>query len=131
MLIGDVVKKTGLPKDTIRFYEKKGLIKLSKKERRENNYKEYSENVIFRLNTIKKITAFGFTLAETAEFLEMIENNEASCSNVSDKISEKINLLNKKIEAILAVKELLIQETDNCASACLPADANCPILIPA
>lgn len=130
MLIGDVVKSTGLSKDTIRFYEKKGLIKVGKRERRENNYKEYSENVLFRLNTIKKITAFGFTLAETADFLEMIENNQASCDNVSDKITEKVNLLNKKIEALMAVKELLTEEAGNCATACLPGDANCPILIP-
>jgi DNA-binding transcriptional MerR regulator len=42
MLIGKLVKETGLSKDTIRFYEKHGLISVNRKERRSNNYKEYS-----------------------------------------------------------------------------------------
>ncbi|HYG15049.1 MAG TPA: MerR family transcriptional regulator [Bacteroidia bacterium] len=130
MLIGELVRKTGLSKDTIRFYEKKGLIQVGKNDRRENNYKEYSEKAFFRLATIKKITGYGFTLSETAEFLEMIESNQASCNNVSDKITQKIDLINKRIAGLVAVKELLTEEVHKCEEACLPEDGNCPILIP-
>ena len=56
MLIGELSAKTGLTRDTIRFYEKEGLIKIARKQRRENNYKEYDETVLERLNLIKRRT---------------------------------------------------------------------------
>ena len=52
MLIGELSKRTGFSHDTIRFCEKKGLIEVDKKERRDNNYKEYPETVLDRLMLI-------------------------------------------------------------------------------
>ncbi|MDR3715349.1 MAG: MerR family transcriptional regulator [Puia sp.] len=75
MLIGELVLKSGLSRDTIRFYEKQGLIKIGCKQRRNNNYKEYSEEVLKRLHTIKRMKNFGFTLNEAAGLLDMIEAN--------------------------------------------------------
>ncbi|WP_257588478.1 MerR family DNA-binding transcriptional regulator [Leptospira sp. id769339] len=45
MLIGEIVKKTGISRDTIRFYEKEGLFRNCLIIRRDNNYKEYSSDV--------------------------------------------------------------------------------------
>ncbi|MFN0293524.1 MerR family transcriptional regulator [Pedobacter helvus] len=59
MLIGELVAKTGLSRDTVRFYEKQGLIAVGRKQRRENNYKEYSDEVLERLLTIKRLKNFG------------------------------------------------------------------------
>ena len=53
MLIGELSKACGLSRDTIRFYEKHGLIAVGKRERRFNNYKEYSEETLKRLLSIK------------------------------------------------------------------------------
>ncbi len=55
MLLGELSKPTGFSHDIIRFYEKKGLIQMEKKERRDNNYKEYSETVYDKLILIKTI----------------------------------------------------------------------------
>ncbi len=43
MLIGQLAQRTGFTRDTIRFYEKHGLIQMPHKARRENNYKEYPD----------------------------------------------------------------------------------------
>lgn len=132
MLIGQLVKQSGLSKDTIRFYEKQGLIKLSRKERRVNNYKEYSEEILEKLLTIRRLKDFGFTLIEVADMLDMIEVNEATCKNVSHKISEKVGVLDKKIKELIEIRTMLLAGAKKCAGYCNPkkADENCPILIP-
>jgi DNA-binding transcriptional MerR regulator len=131
MLIGQLVQQSGLSKDTIRFYEKHGLIAVSRKERRSNNYKEYSTEILQRLLTIKRLKNFGFTLNEVAGLLEMIKLNEASCNNVSSKISEKITLLNNKIQDLMNVRTLLINGVKKCTSGCSTKqlEDNCPILV--
>ena len=70
MLIGELSKRTGFSHDTIRFYEKKGLIETNKKDRRGNNYKEYTETVYNKLVLIKTVKELGFTLNEIDEFIK-------------------------------------------------------------
>lgn len=132
MLIGELVEKTGLSRDTIRFYEKKGLISVGRRERRDNNYKEYSDKVLERLSMIKKIKNFGFTLNETAELLEMIGRNTASCPTVSLKLVDKIAVLEAKIQELMEVKQMMEGLLGNEASCCAPSvsDDNCPELVP-
>ncbi len=131
MLIGQLVKETGLSKDTIRFYEKHGLIKVNRKERRDNNYKEYSNEILTRLLTIKRLKGFGFTLNEVSDLLDMIEMNEASCKKVSHKINDKVTLLDEKIRELIAMRTLLLNGVNKCADGCNPemSDDNCPILV--
>lgn len=131
MLIGQLVKETGLSKDTIRFYEKHGLIALHRKERRSNNYKEYSNEVLARLLTIKRLKNFEFTLNEISDLLDMIEMNEASCNNVSHKIAGKVSQLDDKIRELISVRTLLINGVKKCEDSCNPLqpEDNCPILV--
>jgi DNA-binding transcriptional MerR regulator len=131
MLIGEIVGKTGLSKDTIRFYEKHGLIKMGRKQRRENNYKEYTEDVLERLLTIKRLKGFGFTLNEISDLLDMIAYNEASCNNVKGKIDDKVILLDQKIKELIQIRSLLINGVSKCQTGCTPEDTenNCAILV--
>jgi len=131
MLIGELVTKTGLSRDTIRFYEKQGLIAVDRKQRRDNNYKEYSDEVLERLQTIKRLKNFGFTLNESAEVLNMIEVKEATCNNVSDMIDKKVALLDAKIMDMIALRNQLINGVKKCVDCCTPEtpEDNCPILI--
>lgn len=129
MLIGELSNKTGLSRDTIRFYEKQGLIAIGRKERRFNNYKEYSETTLERLLTIKRLKGFGFTLNEAQEFLEMIEMKTASCSAVSYKVGEKISMLENKIKELEAIKATMQQGISDCQNCCPPETSICPILV--
>ena len=90
MLIGELSEKTGLSRDTIRFYEKEGLIKMPKKLRRENNYKEYPESVVDRILLIKSIQEFGFTLKEIDTFFELWQEEDASCKNLVFTLENKL-----------------------------------------
>ena len=79
MLIGELSKRTGFSHDTIRFYEKKGLIVVDKKQRRTNNYKEYPEAIFNKLVLIKTVKELGFTLNEVDDFIKAWGDDDASC----------------------------------------------------
>jgi len=132
MLIGELSKRCGLSRDTIRFYEKHGLIEIGKKERRFNNYKEYSEEILNRLLTVKKLKGFGFTLNEILDMLDMIEANEATCGNVASKITGKIKILDEKIQELNQLKEMLLNGVGLCEGGCNPVrpENNCSMLLP-
>jgi DNA-binding transcriptional MerR regulator len=114
MLIGELVKRTGLTKDTIRFYERKGLIKLERKQRRENNYKEYSEYVLERLQLIKSIKELGFTINEINSFLELWHGEDASCSTLIGTVEDKVAQIDAHIQRLMAIRSRLTTSLGNC-----------------
>ncbi len=116
MLIGEIIKKTGLTKDTIRFYEKMGLIKVPKKARRENNYKEYPESVLKKLSVIQKLKGFGFTLNEIDETIRLYEADITTCPENLPKVYEKITAIEEKIKQLEEVKLKLLACVKDCSS---------------
>ena len=70
MLIGELAKKAGLTRDTVRFYERAGLIQSGEKEAGSRMYKTFDEVALERLVFIKGGQAFGFTLREIKEMLD-------------------------------------------------------------
>jgi DNA-binding transcriptional MerR regulator len=116
MLIGELSKRTGFSHDTIRFYEKKGLIEVSKKERRDNNYKEYPETIFERLVLIKAVKELGFTLNEIDEFINAWSEESASCKNLTVHLSDKINRIDHQIKLLQTIKSKLNVSLEKCLS---------------
>lgn len=134
MQIGELSKRSDLSKDTIRFYEKLGLIEAGKRTNPFNNYKEYSEETLQRLISIKFIKRLGFTLNEVAEVLDMIDANTATCRNLADKIEDKVARIDEKIRELIKVRTMLLDGLKTCCNTSCnstPLDDNCPIVIPA
>jgi len=114
MLIGELVQKSGLPKDTIRFYEKKGLITLGRKERRDNNYKEYSESVLNKLLLIRRLKDLGFTLAEIDTFFEGWQADDASCISLKPTLENKIAFVEEQLQRLRDLKTMLTASLARC-----------------
>lgn len=114
MLIGELVQKSGLTKDTIRFYEKKGLINLGADDRRDNNYKEYSEQLLNKLLLIRKLKDMGFTLNEIDTFLDLWKDEDASCVNLKYTLENKIKLIEEQLSKLAELKERLATSLDKC-----------------
>lgn len=107
------------------------MIVVERKHRRNNNYKEYPESVLVRLQTIKRLKNFGFTLNESAEVLDMIDIKEATCNNVNELIDKKVQLLDTKILDMIALRNQLLSGVKKCIDCCNPAspEENCTILV--
>ena len=114
MLIGELVERTGLTKDTIRFYEKKGLIALDRKSRRENNYKEYPEQVLEKLMVIRKLKDMGFTLNEIDTFLDLWRDEDANCKDLKYTLENKVTLVKEQILKLMELKSRLTESLTKC-----------------
>ena len=82
--------------------------------------------------SLKLVKGFGFTLNEASELLDMIDVNQATCTNVSHKIEEKVGLLDEKIRELINIRTLLLNGLTKCkGSSCNPSnpDDNCAIIV--
>ena len=113
MLIGELIKRSGLTKDAIRFYEKKGLIHVDKKQRRPNNYKEYPEEVLSRLLLIKTIKEFGFTINEIDALFVLLKTEENVCGR-EDPFNQKILQIDNEIKRLMHLRAKLTSSMDKC-----------------
>ncbi len=112
MLIGQISKISGLSRDTIRFYEKIGLIEAQASESPFNNYKNYTTATLERLQWIKRAKKFGFTLQEISELLTSMEENKATCSFLYEKVTTKISSIEEEIRILVATKKRIVENLD-------------------
>ncbi|PJZ23925.1 transcriptional regulator [Leptospira hartskeerlii] len=118
MLIGEIVKKTGISRDTIRFYEKEGLFKNCLIVRRGNNYKEYSSDVLEQLQLILTLRKLNFSLSEIRNLTKIGKPNLLDCNDLSKSINKNIEIIDEQIHALLKLKDDLIKVDSACTPNC-------------
>ena len=118
MLIGELSGQSGLSRDTIRFYEKQGLIKVSRKQRRANNYKEYPAVILHQLETIKSLKSYGFTLSEIRETMQSWEAGTFDCKEKKVQTFNKITAIEEQIRQLILVRESLLKSIEHCPDHC-------------
>ena len=94
MLISELSQKVGVSKDTIRFYEKAGLLD-SNTQRGANNYRHYDDEAVARLEFIRQGKALGFTLSEIKKVMDewdtlSLEEKVQITRNKIKEVDEKI-----------------------------------------
>lgn len=124
LTIGKLAKKSGVSIDSIRFYERRGLI--AEPKRTESNYRIYSLESADRLRFIKKSQKLGFSLGEIQELLELSHDPTASKADVKVKTDEKINDIQSRIQALKRMLKALEQLNKSCDGQGSIDD--CPIL---
>jgi MerR family copper efflux transcriptional regulator len=95
LTIGKLAILGGVNVQTIRFYERSGL--LPKPPRTSSGYRRYDLDAIRRLRFIKQAQVLGFSLAEIDELLSLQRNSGATCSDVQRRTRQKIDAINEKI----------------------------------
>ena len=118
MLIGEVAKRTGFSKDTIRFYEKIGLLEKTIQTRGVNNYRNYSASAVSKLMLIKKVKMLGFTLNEIKDLFLLEKHDSFNCNALEQVIEEKINQIEKQIAQLLQTKQKLTILQSDCDGHC-------------
>lgn len=100
MLIGQLSKRSGFSKDTIRYYEKIGLLIIPKEARCGNNYKDYPEAALQTLKAIRKYKELGFTLEEIRELLVLQSIQVLDIAKLTKIIELKITGVNTEIDKL-------------------------------
>lgn len=113
-LMKDLVQKTGLSADTIRFYEKKNLVQPS--FRGDNNYRYYHDDALKRLVFIKRCRALDMTLKEIDYLIELEQNPKQDCSAVNNLIDEHLHHVESKIAELQKFQTQLQQLRKSCST---------------
>ena len=122
--IGTLAKSANLNVETIRYYQRRGLLDLPVRPMR--GHRTYGENHLKALKLIAQSKSLGFTLKEIAELLSLLENQEMSCGQLTDRAREKHKAIESKINGLKKIQESLQKVIDICA--CKPNECPCPKL---
>ncbi|WP_042351573.1 Hg(II)-responsive transcriptional regulator [Bacillus massiliigorillae] len=123
-LISELAKKCGVNKETIRYYERKGL--LNEPSRTNAGYRVYSEESADRIKFIKRMQDLGFTLSEIIKLLGIVDKDAERCKDMNDFVSNKIDEVQMKIKDLMRIEKMLIHLREKC-----PTDKSmyeCPII---
>lgn len=124
LTIGQVAKRAGVGVETVRFYEREGL--LEEPERRPSGYRQFDEGIVNRLRFIRRAKELGFTLKEIKELLSLKLDPSTTCADVKDRAEGKIANIEAKIESLERMKRALVKLTKACSGR--GTTSECPIL---
>lgn len=122
--ISEIAQKCGVNKETLRYYERKNLI--PEPNRTESGYRVYSEEIVNRVLFIKRMQELGFTLFEINKLLGVVDKDDVRCADMYDFVEEKIKEVQKKIEDLQRIQNMLLDLKERCPNE--KALHECPII---
>lgn len=125
MTIGGAAREAGVGVETIRFYERKGLIERPPKPAF-GGYRLYAHTVARRVRFIRQAQELGFSLKEIAELLSLKADPKIDCGDVRDRASAKLGEVRHKIARL----ETIARALEGLVAACPGSGAlnNCSIM---
>lgn len=105
MKIGEFARRVGIPIDTVRYYERNGL--LPPPARRASGYRDYHDSDIARLNFVLRAKALGFTLIEIRELLDLSDAAEGDMGNIRELAAGKLRDIEQRIGQLARVRDAL------------------------
>ncbi|MBN8945094.1 MAG: MerR family DNA-binding protein [Rhizobiales bacterium] len=112
LTIGKAARAAGVNVETIRFYERRGLIPQPRKP--QDGYRLYAPDTVERVRFIRKAQEIGFSLREVEELLSLRAHPESDCAEVRERAAMKIAEVNSKIAELERVRAALEQVVANC-----------------
>jgi len=123
--IGKLAKACGVNIDTVRYYERKGL--LTPTDRTHAGYRVFSNETVKRLKFVRRAQTLGFTLAEIKEILTLSETPEADCADIRDYTHKKITEIKERITDLAKIIYSLEKLAKSCPGEGKPLN-ECSIL---
>lgn len=124
LTIGQVAKMGGVNIETIRYYERQGL--LPPPPRLESGYRQYPEATVNRVRFIKRAQELGFSLKEVTELLSLRVGPDATCGDVKKMADGKIAEIDGKIRTLEKMRDALTHLVETCEESRQAEE--CPIL---
>jgi DNA-binding transcriptional MerR regulator len=118
MQIGELAAATGLSRDTLRFYEKRGLLAS---RRLANGYRDYPDDAVQWLCYLRAAQALGFTLADIETGLPLLADPAAGAPQLRAALARKLDDIDARIAGLSALRADLVRELER-------PGAGCPVL---
>ncbi|MBI5574945.1 MAG: MerR family DNA-binding protein [Deltaproteobacteria bacterium] len=124
LTIGQVASRCGVGVETIRFYEREGLI--AQPSRPESGFRQYPPDAVRRVRFIQRSKDLGFSLREIRELLSLRVDPATTCDTVRKRAEAKIADIEAKIGHLQDIKRALVKLTTACRGR--GPTGECPIL---
>lgn len=105
--IGEVAKRTGIGIETLRFYERSGL--LSRPARTEGGYRLYDTEVLDTLDFIKRAQTLGFTLDEIKRIIAESRAGQSPCAEVREVVRQRLAELDQRLAQMQRYRDELAE----------------------
>lgn len=106
LLIGEVAARADVTPDTLRYYERLGLLEPPARSR--GGYRLYSSSALERLGFVKKAQALGLTLAEIRDVIRVAHAGEPPCRHVEALLRRRIDDIDRKVEELRDLRRTLV-----------------------
>lgn len=124
MQIGQLARQAGVPVDTVRYYERRGL--LTPPARRPSGYRSYQDDDVVRLRFIRRGKALGFTLDEIRELLRLSTAEDGDRGEVRALAAQRLADVEQRLIELRAVRDTLNDLVHACSGH--GPVAGCPII---
>jgi MerR family copper efflux transcriptional regulator len=124
MRIGEVAAEAGVGIQTLRYYERRGLLPIPK--RQTSGYRRYDADVIQRVRFIRRAQDLGFTLQEITDLLTLWSDSSRSCGLVEHRASDTLARINDKIRDLERMRGALAHYVTACRDR--QSFDTCPLL---
>ncbi len=124
LTIGQLAQRARVGVETIRFYEREGLI--AEPPRRPSGYRDYAPEAVIRIVFIRRAKNLGFSLKEISELLELRVRSRRNCTLVKRSADTKIAAIDTKIVGLRRMRKTLLELTKACDQR--TPTTECPIL---
>lgn len=128
MKIGELAALTGVTPDTLRYYEKQGLIKPA--GRTASRYRHYGDQAVNRIRFIKSAQSLGFALQDIAKLLPQLDQGQLKRSDIEAQLTDKLADIDAQIARLQTLKQEVLGTLNSlsCAqdAALKPTDATRP-----
>jgi Cd(II)/Pb(II)-responsive transcriptional regulator len=112
MRIGELAQRSGCDVETVRFYEREGL--LDAPEREANGYRRYAEANLFQLNFIRHCRSLGMGLPDVRILRSFQANPELACDEINHLIDSQIDRIHQQVESLRVLEQQLHALRDTC-----------------
>jgi DNA-binding transcriptional MerR regulator len=114
MKIGEIASQAGVTVDTVRFYERVGV--LPTPARTGSGYRDYTPDTIERIQLTRQLQAIGFTLADAVNALAAHDAGGATCESERWRLQVALDRVDAKLAELNALRDRIVQAQNACAA---------------
>lgn len=115
MRIGELARATGTKAETIRYYEREGILPAA--DRTDSNYRDYSPAHLATLTFVRRARELGFGMAQVRRLLALSDSADKPCDDVDALMRDQIAEVDRKIADLTALREEMRQMLHACGGA--------------
>ena len=113
MKIGEVARQAGVTVDTVRFYERVGV--LAAPARTESGYRDYEPRTVERIRFTRELQAIGFTLVDAVDALAAHDAGGATCESERWRLDAALARVDAKLAELNELRQRIVETQDACA----------------